>query len=331
VAPPVALTGSDDCLLVVAVSDVYQQIAQDHADEALGWSRVTQLGQEAAARLGRSHWLDAWLYREGTWSQPIPLADLFARERTFFLRHFTAQTPKPGFFDLQVVSDELWWIDGPNVHVRDATGKRASWRLPVDRREAANLILLADGTLWHVLGRTVTALRLSDGSIQATPQDAGLPEYCRRHGSIRVARDGRLWMYGVWNSNAAYRWQDGTWRRDQGLGRFTLEDSDGALWFRSGGGEGGGYNIIKGDKRVRLSLAGNFPKGDITLVRPDLLLASGGDRVLALVRAEDGPGWAVHRVLGVKGAFVSGRTWIDEDGNLVGAGWVAKLPESGFP
>jgi hypothetical protein len=327
--------------LAVVVSDVYQLIAEEKEDWEGNHRRIYQLGDQLAAKRGRYFWLEAWLYRDGKWSERTSLADLLKTEQAYFVRDFTEPTPSTQFFDLQVVGNELWWTDGPDVHVLDPTGKMATWRPPEGQPHntlyqvhGANLVLLADGTLWYVVAGSVT-LKLVDGVIEAKPQPG--TAYSSRHRNIRVARDGRIWVYGLINSVVRpLFFREGEWVSDPRLGPFVFEDPDGGMWFMPGGGEGThsakGYNILKeGGERFRLPLPGHFYKGVVTAAGKDTLVAAGGDRILTIVRSEEEPGWAVRGVLGVRDAYVAGPVWLDGHGNLVSSSWIAKLPDGKLP
>jgi hypothetical protein len=342
---PVVVPGREGSLLVVVVSDVYQRIPEVPETNGRNWRSIIELGEQLAAEHGRPYWLDAWLYRNGDWSERALLRDLLKTEKAYFVRNFTEHTPRAEFFDLQVVGDELWWTDGPDIHVLNLEGKTATWQPPNgqprnDRSQVhgANFVLLADGTLWYVVGGSVTALRLTESAIESKPQP-GRPGYHSNYRNVRVTRNGSIWQYGdhtrPYYTMIPWLYREGEWICKRDLGPFAFEDLDGGMWFMPGGGEGThsarGYNILKDGTRSRLPLPGHFYKGTITAAGNGVLLAAGGDRIVTIVRSGQESGWAVRGVLGVKNAYVVGPVWVDAPGNLVSIGWNAELPKGRLP
>lgn len=344
--PPRIVVGENGSLLAVVVRDVFQEIDTAKLEDGMGsWREVLRQGQELAEKRGRNFWLDARLYRDGKWSEARALEDLLAGEREFLVKSFPGQTPDFSFFDMQVSGTELWWSDGTAVHALDADGRHAAWALPEGEDSSArghlrsvNLLRLADGVIWCVDGANVYSLKCEKGRIEAAARPEaklpGYPHWPNRH--LYAVPSGSLW-YWFSNTSGAGTWtlHEGTWEIPKGLGLFLREDSDGTLWFLPGGGEGSnswkGYNLVSGDKRLRLPMPGDFPKGHVANVDKDKLLATGGDRVFLLVRTAEEPGWRVKDVVGLKETYENGPVWLDRQGNLVGqSGWSAKLPEDKF-
>jgi hypothetical protein len=344
--PPRIISGENGSLLAVVVRDVYQEIDREKLEDKMpSWREVVAQGQELAKKRGREYWLEARLYRDGKWSEASALDDLLGAERRLLLESFPGQAPEFSFFDMQASGTDLWWSDGTAVHVLDGQGKRASWACPKDpkvqqgRREdlhRTNLVRLSDGTIWFADGLDVYSLRLTKGMIEAALlPEAKLPGYATSlHRQMHVARDGSLLLYRA-DGFGGESWvlREGKWVRPDGVGLFVLEDPGGALWFLPGGGEGynswKGYNILRGEKRLRLAMPGDFPKGHVATVDKGTLLAAGGDRVFLLVRTSEEPGWSVKDVVGLQGTYENGPVWLDGKGNIVGrSGWSAKLPEA---
>jgi hypothetical protein len=360
--PPVVILGSEGSLLAVVVSDAYQQAQQaidgDPAPPKHGIRVQEDVDDIESRHTGKNdslYWLDAYLYRDGKWCEPRRLNELLTTEQAFFVKHFNQQTPTPEFFDLQVSGKNLWWVEGTSVHVLDEGGIHATWtaprnkeekgsvsREPVGRLHAINLVLLPDGTLWHIDGLNVTALRLTRRGIEAEtlPRDATA---CVGQGArVYVARNGRVWTYQKNPTEPeyfpSYLFRDGHWTREA-VGAFLLEDNSGGLWFLPAIEElrnsSNRYNILKGDQCYRLDMP--MPKGfSVGMVTPagtDTLLAvCGGHRVFALERSKAKLGWAVRSVIGLNGPSDLAPVWLDGHGNLVtNKGRSAKLPEGKFP
>lgn len=336
---PRVITGSDGAVLVAMVSDVYT---------ARGRSEKHYPG--TAKQRNPPYWFDAWLYRDGRWSEVQPLAEVLRSQREFFIGHFTGQTSRPGFFDLQVAGGDLWWADCEHVHVLDASGKETIWPALQERPGAnpnhgtlavgnwVNLVLLPGGTLWWLVGSNqLSALKRTPGEIQVHPVEVNNSQAMQDayvDPDIYVARDGRAWIYGnPLFRDKSYLLAHGTWREDEGA--FRWEDPEGGIWFALnpvGDSTSGGFEILHGGHRSCLPLPGiQEITGYVTPAGKDLVLVSAGDRILALHRIKQEPGWMIQSILQLRGTEERDHVWLDGHGHLVGAGgWVAHLP-AGFP
>jgi hypothetical protein len=305
-------------------SDIYASKASETSAESDS--------QNFAAQPEEEYWPVAWLYRDGNWSNRKRLAKLLTDDHAYLVKNFAdCATISPDFFDLQVSGQLIWITYDGNVSTYGRNGRMATWQRPSewDRGSttwAANLVRVAEGTLWYAVERNVVPLSL-DGDKIVSAATITLPEYTSAsQQNIRVTLGGDIWLEAA----QPYLFRDGQWVLVPGLGDLTFEDLTGKVWFLPGGGEGThsamGYNILSNGKRNRVPLPGNFRKCTVTAVHRDLLLASGGDRIIVLERSPVEPGWRVRNVVGVKGAYVSAAIWIDDHHNLVSQGWSAALP-----
>jgi hypothetical protein len=282
----------------------------------------------------------------------MKIDDLLKDQADLLRQRFTLPSPQPSFFDLQSDGEWIWVLNNWDVLAIGPKGERLTWCMPVEWKKhssQANLVFLPGGGVWCIYnGRDefhVAALSIAGNRVQS----AEIPDASYRvsgsrweaAGSVMVARDKRIWRYSEIASvygTRTYLWSGRQWQEDRELAGPPLEDSDGSLWFllrKRDAGEPRGYRVIKDGKTAILEWPPTdrpLMLGGITRSGPDRLFVAANSSLVTLVR--DGKaeaGWRIDKVYTTGQAIGTAKAFDDGQGNIVGAGWHAKLPGAEAP
>jgi len=342
--------GRDGSMLAVLIRDFYQDMTSLFAGQDSTHWEISKLAQRWREEGKEECWLEAWLLDDGKWSGPMKIDELLKDHADLLRERFTLPSEQPSFFDLQSDGEWIWVVDNWDVLAIGPKGERLTWCMPVEWKThsaQANLLFLPGGGVWciynagisrnnefhvaalSVAGNLIRSEQITDASFRAS----GSPGQAAS--SVMVARDKRIWRrsetfpYG----HRTYVWSGRQWQEDKELAGPLFEDSDGSLWFlpyTKKAREPYGYRIIKDGKTAILELPPMdrpLMLGGIARSGPDRLFVAANSAVVALVRDGEAPaGWRIDRLYTTKQAIGTAEAFDDGHGNIVGAGWHAKLP-----
>ncbi len=244
------LHGNSGSLLVVRIRDKYQ-LDDAPKDEERFPPRVINdpkfkhpapppaLPKEGERPL---YWLEARLFRDGKWTEPMEVRQLLETEYAAILKDFPATTSGGmSYFGLVNDGTRLWAAFDGKVLTIDKAGKliEADWPLakPKDPLPFVMLGRLADGKPFLAGPGGDFSLSLSpEGKVSAANfllpgLTANTNEYSTHW---KLAKDGTLWYWTattIGNMRCAM-WHlcDGKWTEKKGLGVPVHEDAAGDLW-----------------------------------------------------------------------------------------------------
>lgn len=265
------MPGRNNTFLAVVVRDVYQKaLAESKGEEKDKLNKdhwhISKTGADLVKKLGKDHWLEGWLLRDGKWHGPTAVEKLLQQELATFTKNFADAPKAHGKFNLQSDGERVWVAYQSKVFVHEA-GSVAEWPIPQVKKYWSpdiGLCVLPDKRVvctwvWaNEKGYHFKVLRRVKDKIVAEDFPApALPEYLYSTDklSLYVGKDKSLWLWidrpgaGV---DLVWRFQQNQWEFRADLGPLLFEEANGALWFMPGKGhefanEDRGYRIVSSD------------------------------------------------------------------------------------